>query len=88
VILGGVTEGVELRSAEAGALARPGLSTGCTAAEPVTGCCLEMFSELNVQPDDLDALSPAVTERTGVDIVFTQTMQRTIPVYWAVMQKK
>jgi hypothetical protein len=53
----------------------------------ITGYSSEMFKELNVQPDDLDGLSRAVGERTGVGIVFTQTVLRTYPVYWAVMKR-
>lgn len=46
----------------------------------------DMFEELNCAPDDLAALSAAVSSRTGVAVQFLHTMRRTDAVYWAVMR--
>ena len=48
----------------------------------------EMFDELAVAPEDLDALSAAITQRTGVDIVVTERMERGTENCWLVIRKR
>lgn len=48
----------------------------------------EMFDELGVAPDDLDALSSAITQRTGVDIIVTERLQRGSENCWLVIRKR
>jgi hypothetical protein len=45
----------------------------------------EMLATLGVASDDLDRLSEVVCERTGVPVRFQKMMQRTKPVWWAVI---
>jgi hypothetical protein len=49
----------------------------------------DMILELGVQPDDLAGLSRAVSRKTGVDVTFSQMLERgpNYGVYWAVMHK-
>ncbi len=53
----------------------------------ITNYSDEMFSELNLRPDDLAGLSRAVNERSGTKVTFTQVIPRAKPAYWAVMRK-
>jgi hypothetical protein len=54
----------------------------------ITNYFPEMFGALGVEPDDLDGLSRAATQRTGVDVVFNRTLERSNGVYWVVMRKR
>jgi len=54
----------------------------------ITNYFVEMFTDLGVACDDLSGLSQAVTLRTGVEVVFTQTMKRSDAVYWVVIRRK
>lgn len=47
----------------------------------------EMFDELGVGPEDLDGLSRAITQRTGVDVVVTEMVERSSENCWLVMCK-
>jgi hypothetical protein len=53
----------------------------------ITHYFTEMFDQLGVAPDDLEGLSRAVKARTGVDVAFTEMMERNSTVYWAVMRR-
>jgi hypothetical protein len=54
----------------------------------ITNYFAEMFSELGMEHDDLDGLSRAVKQRTGVDVAFVQALVRNSAVSWMVMRKK
>jgi hypothetical protein len=54
----------------------------------ITNYFTEMFDQLGVAHDDLDGLSRAVRARTGVDVAFTEMMERNSTVCWAVMRKR
>ncbi len=47
----------------------------------------EMCDDLNVAPDDLQALSQAVGHRCGVAVSFVELLPRGPDLYWAVMRR-
>lgn len=54
----------------------------------VTNYFVEMFKELGVAANDVDGLSRAVRERTGVDATVTEIVLRNPDVSWVVMCKR
>jgi transposase-like protein len=52
----------------------------------ITNYTRDMFEELGIQPDDLAALSRAVSDKTGEPVEFIEAMPRNPPVYWVVLQ--
>ena len=53
----------------------------------ITNYFIEMFLELGVAADDVEGLTRAIRQRTGVDIVVTEIVPRNADVSWVVMRK-
>ena len=48
----------------------------------------EMCDELGVAPNDLQALSHAVGQRSGAAVSFVELLPRGPDIYWAVMRRR